>query len=314
MMRIMLTLAAVLTALTVLGARAGDDDVESGTTGTGIMGVITGLGSIHVNGLNIEIPAGLAAQSSLGPRPAGTLQVGETVVLEAALTGGALTATRVRSYYPVIAPVDAVGPGRISVLGLDLDVAELAVPALRPGDWIAVSGLWRGPNVAVSHIRRIDGRAQVVVNGAYSEAADGTQRVGAFALDGQYVAHAEPGDHLRVTGAWAPRAGTLAPTRIEVGLFSRTLETLLIEGYLSEPDRQGAYSIYGSGIVVYTDDPNMQVPEGRNLFCVRQEDQVTITRQLALGTDRARRMRLLETLTKQGGGAQTGPEACGPLP
>ncbi|MEM9141139.1 MAG: hypothetical protein AAGB15_15030, partial [Pseudomonadota bacterium] len=68
------------------------------------------------------------------------------------------------------------------------------------------------------------------------------------------------------------------------------------------------------GIVVYTDDPNMQVPEGRNLFCVRQEDQVTITRQLALGTDRARRMRLLETLTKQGGGAQTGPEACGPLP
>lgn len=314
MMRIILTFAVALMALTVLGAKAGDDDVESGTTGTGIMGVITGLGSIHVNGLRIEVPAGLTVRSSLGTRSADSLEVGETVVVEAALTDGVVSAQHIRTYYPIIAPVDATRLGRVSVLGLDLDVSGVDTPDLAPGDWVAVSGLWRGATVEVSNIRPIPPRSEIVINGTYSQSADGVQRVGPFALGRRYVAHAEPGDHLRVTGAWSSGPATLSPTRIEAGLFSRTLETLLIEGYMSRPDRRGAYSIYGSGIVVYTDDPSMQVPQERSVFCVDQSGDTSITQHLDLDMEPAARVRLLEMLARRSDGAVDLSRRCSGLP
>ncbi|MEM1431380.1 MAG: DUF5666 domain-containing protein, partial [Pseudomonadota bacterium] len=208
MRRVLWTLAVVLTALGAGASHAGDDEVEAGTTGTGIMGVITGLGSIHVNGHRIALSAGLEAVSSLGSRPAAELGVGETVVVEAAPVEGVLHARHIRNYYPLVAPVDAVSDSTLRLLGIELDVSEVAFGGLAAGDWVAVSGLWRGDSVVVSDLRPIAPRDTVVVNGSFTQGSGGVQRVGPFALDGRYVAHAEAGDQLRVVGTWSATDGT----------------------------------------------------------------------------------------------------------
>ncbi len=297
MTRLMLAAAALLTAFIAATSHAGDDDLESGTIGTGIMGVITGFGSIHVNGFQIDVPNGLVATSSLGARPVDSLRIGETVVVDAELDGDDLTATRIRNYYPIIAPVEAISPGRVRVLGLDLDASEVELDTIEAGDWLAISGLWRGSTVVVSDLQRIAPRREVVVNGTFFETDTGTQLVGPFALDGRYVEHAVPGDHIRLTGVWSEATNTIAPLEIVAGLFPPELRTLLIEGYMSQPDPKGAYSIYGSGIVVYTDDTSMQVPSNRSIFCVNQSGPVSITQSLELELPRVDRIRLLEDLS-----------------
>ncbi|MEM1431076.1 MAG: hypothetical protein AAGG09_16600, partial [Pseudomonadota bacterium] len=193
-----------------------------------------------------------------------------------------------------VAPVDAVSDSTLRLLGIELDVSEVAFGGLAAGDWVAVSGLWRGDSVVVSDLRPIAPRDTVVVNGSFTEGTGGVQRVGPFALDGRYVAHAEAGDQLRVVGTWSATDGTLSPSAIDAGLFAPDIRTLLIEGFMSQPDRRGAYSIYGSGIVVFTDDPAMRLPEERSVFCIDRTGPVSITQNLSLGMSRNARVDLLE--------------------
>ena len=299
MTRWMLRLAAVFIALAAASSRAadGEEEVEAGTIGTGIMGVITGVGSIHVTGHRILLPDGMVATSSLGVRPVDTLKVGETVIVEAERVGETLRATRIRNYYPLVAPVDLVGSGRLTVLGLDLDISELAPVDIIAGDWVALSGLWRGDTVIVSDLRKVAPRDAVVVNGSFSETDTGAQYVGPFAVAQQYIDHAEIGDQIRVTGTWSATETAIVPMEIEIGLFSTQLTNLLIEGYMSQPDPVGRYTIYGSGIVAYTDDIDMRLPAERSVFCVDLTGPASITQGLELDLSRAERDLFLEEMT-----------------
>ncbi len=293
------TLAGALALSATMGLAAGDadgdDDVEGGTIGTGIMGEITGLGSIHVGGARIILPPDLQVTALLGSRPASALRVGETVIVEAAQEGDALVAFSLRNYYPLVGPVEVVSGDTLRVLGRTLDVADLEIPDLATGDWVAVSGLWRGAEISVSHVRRITAQSRVIVNGTFTHGNDGEQRVGPFPLADAPVTHADTGAHLRVRGTWDPEAGQLVADRIDSGLFSTDLPSLRVEGYLSQPDATGTYFIYGSGIVFLTDTPGMRVPEERTIFCVSPVAPASFTELLALDLPRSDRLRLLET-------------------
>ena len=70
-------------AVPLLPGPAGAEETEAGTLGTGILGVVTGISSIHVNGLNIETPDGLMVGSRLGAQPASALRPGDTVIVTA---------------------------------------------------------------------------------------------------------------------------------------------------------------------------------------------------------------------------------------
>lgn len=297
-----LTLAASLAL--AAGEQEPDDDVEGGTIGTGIMGEITGLGSIHVGGARVRVPDGAQVQSLLGARPAEDLTIGETVVVEAAAQDGTLVAYALRSYYPLVAPVEAVSQRTLEVLGVSLDVSEVDVPELAVGDWVALSGLWRGNTVAVSHIRRVAPQRHVIVNGSFTHTPDAGQRVGPFALADGPVTHAATGAHLRVRGQWDSVAQHLVPDRIDSGLFSRDLPTLRIEGYLSQPDPAGTYFIYGSGVTFVTEAPDMRVPQARTLFCVVPGTPAEFRALATLDLPRAERLRLLEARVATGDAAE----------
>ncbi|HYD70698.1 DUF5666 domain-containing protein [Azospirillum sp.] len=119
---------------------------DKGIGGTGIVGTVTAFGSIWVNGLEVEVPAGVAVQVEGRPAGADALLLGQTVAV-AAQPGGptGLEARSVEVRYAVAGPVEAVGDngngGTLTVLGqrVTLDSALVAVEP-KPGAWVAVSG------------------------------------------------------------------------------------------------------------------------------------------------------------------------------
>lgn len=301
MMPMKLIYAAGLTALAATWALAADekpseDDVEAGTIGTGIMGEITGRSSIHIGGVRIVVPDDLNVQSRLGVRPASELQIGETVVVSALEEDGALTAHRIQSYHPLVAPIDDIEAERMQILGLELDISDIDTPNLAVGDWVAVNGLWRGNTVAVSSLRRVAPRADIVINATFAEGLDGGQMVGPFPLQTPIITNAETGDHLRVSGTWSAATGALSARQIETGLFSSDLRTLLVEGYMSEPDENGTYFIFGSGIVFYSNGSAMDIPTERSVFCVDLSNNPSFTQEIPLELPRDARVSLLERI------------------
>ena len=251
-----------------------EEEREGGIVGTGIVGTITGLGSIRVNGQRIVFQSDLVAASELGDRPAGDLQPGETVAVEAVRDGGEWAARHIRQYLPVIGPVSRASDGSLTVLGSGIETGpdtELigfdgggGTPGA--GDWIAVNGLWRKDSVVATRIERIDPRSEAVVVGTYRPDSDGAGfMVGGTRVVGMEVRHADLGDVLTVRGIEVQ--GNLRAGGVAQGLFVGPVEVLLMEGYLSQPDPSGIYTIYGSGIAASLGDRDMPISADRGLYC-----------------------------------------------
>ena len=73
----------------------------------GVFGTITALGSIYVNGLHIELPAGLVT-SGLLDGTAVPLAVGQSVAVATARAGDGLHARKVVEILPLVGPVERV--------------------------------------------------------------------------------------------------------------------------------------------------------------------------------------------------------------
>lgn len=270
--------AALLMAISpTLSAVAGDgeskDGREGGIVGTGIVGAITGLGSIRLNGQHIVFPNDLTVASDLGDRPAGDLVPGETVAVEAVLTDGTWHADYIRHYLPIIGPVGETGDGWLTVLGsgvvitADTDMRGFDGPASpRAGDWIAVNGLWRGENVVATRIEKVDARLEAIIVGTYrpDTAGDGFF-VGGTRVVGIDVQHANLGDLLTVRGT-EDRRGLRAES-VSQGLFVGPVKNIIMEGYLSQPGPRGFYTIYGSGVIAFLGNRPMPVSSERGLYC-----------------------------------------------
>jgi Domain of unknown function (DUF5666) len=268
-------------------APAGDkEEREGGIVGTGIVGTITELGSIYVNGQHIRFSEDLSVASPLGNRPASLLVPGETVIVEAARKGDAWYAGSIKAYLPIIGPVSFVAPRRLAVMGVLIDIpddatsiADFVGAKVMEGDWIAVSGLWKEDDVAASRIEKITGLSMASVIGTYRSDGAG-DRVGAVRIRGVDVRHARPLDVLTVQGT--PTPDGLNAETVAVGLFTGPVGEVLVEGYLSQPDIQGAYTVQGSGLLSYVANPTMTIDPGRGLFCGIPQGVTKIERVLDL--------------------------------
>lgn len=288
-------------SLTVIAGE--DSEREGGIVGTGIVGAITGLGSIFVNGQRIFFAENMPVHSSLGMRTAKSLVPGETVVVEAGRQDGVWQAHRITHYMPAIGPVSQSSGKGIRVLGSEIVVlpdttfigfGDNGRPG--PGDWIAVNGLWRNTEIIATRIIRIDPLPEAVVMGTYERAGrDGTFLVGGTSVQGLDIRHAEIGDALTVTGK--PAGDILAARTVTVGLFSQPMNTVLMEGYLSEPDRTGRYTIHGSGIISYVDGDGATMSFDRGLYCALGSKEAAIQPVIqALPEDKFSRQRELQSV------------------
>jgi hypothetical protein len=249
--------AAVVFGVSAQWAAAQDDDVEGGILGTGIVGTITALGSIHVNGQHIGFAPDLAIADGVAPLSATQLRTGQTVAVIAEPQGQDWQARHIRMVYPLVGPVDVAPDGGLTVMGTQV----LSDQTFEAGEWIAVSGLWQGEQVVASDIERLgDYSGPARITGTYlTRDALGQFEIGGTTLVDLPLQHIAPGAALTAFGT--PTEDGLIATRVETGLFQTQVGVIQVEGYYSPPQPDGMYTVLGSGLLAYTDQPGMIDPQ-----------------------------------------------------
>jgi hypothetical protein len=247
-------LMACVIGLGASGVGATDEDErEGGIIGTGILGTITALGSIYVNGQHIEFAPDQTVEDGLNITLARDLRPGHTVAVVASPDGEDWQAHHVRMVYPLVGPAQIAQDGTLWVMGsqvvTDQTVAE--------GAWIAVSGLWQGDRVLASQITTLPKNHQSArITGTYlARDAQGDILIGGSRLQSLDLQHAQPGMALRVFGDPTPQG--IQAYQVEASLFDGQVGVMQVQGYYSPPQPDGLYTVLGSGLLAYTDQPSM---------------------------------------------------------
>lgn len=234
------------------------DDEAGGIGGTGIVGVITGFGSVCVNGLEIDYDATTPVDANGAPADASSLAVGQVVVIEARERGGSLHAARIAVRDAAVGPIERFDRARneIEVLGqrVQIDAATRIeasgdAPMLRPGDFVAVSGLRRGDGgVAATRIESRPPAERVSVTGPIAERPRGGAAVGDLAIElPQGGLPASLRDRVAlVVGRMDPASGALRVERMEPAVrFDATPERLSLEGLVQQPNAKAFRTEHG---------------------------------------------------------------------
>lgn len=190
------------------------DDGVGGTgiapaTATGVIGTVTGFGSICVG--TLEIHYGASTSVAIDGRSAGVrdLAVGQVVEVVAEGSAGALHAHDVVVRHVVSGPVGAVDSthDEITVIGQRVRVPAGA-GALAAGTFVEVSGMRRPDGVVVaSGIAPVTARDAVALTGPLVAAASGGFTIGDARVMLPRGSDVRAGDEVRIAGRWT--AGTI---------------------------------------------------------------------------------------------------------
>ena len=220
-----------------------------GIGGTGIIGTITGFGSILVNGYEVDYAADQPINSDFGtPVHADALRVGQVVEVEAEGDGGHLQARTIAVQHEVAGRVESVdrASGTLVVLGQTVS-AQNGIIADKNGQSVhSISDLAVGDSIEVSGLRRDDG--VIAASRIEKRAAAGPTFIrgtvtavgnGGFAVSGYQLALAPNlpsptvGTRVAVTGSISQ--GSFVPRRVErvpETPFGGRLKRLSIEGFV----------------------------------------------------------------------------------
>lgn len=252
------------------------DEREGGLVGTGVigvLGVVTGLGSIHVNGMRITYDPALRVETAFGSASPDTIVPGHTVQIEARRRNGAWVARSIQRHHPLIAPVEAIGQGRIRVLGTTVEIPEsiTITGTVRRGTWIDVSGLWRGSTLVASRVETVPPQRIIALRGTLTGSAATGWYVGGVRVAGIRSTHLKAGQAIAVRGR-AVRTrdgGTFVQVRTyALRDFSEDTMRAVVEGYLSKPSLYGTYTVFGSGATALATNRWMAMPDWRGLHCI----------------------------------------------
>lgn len=227
---------------------------------TGIVGAVTGFGSIFVNGYEIDYSPETETHSDLDERlDAKSIGLGQVVEVEAVGEGKRLRARKIALRYEVRGPIEAIdrASGKIRVLGQTVAGGQSLVATPRSGggslndlavgDMVHVSGLRREDAVIVaSRIEKTATAGQAWLRGRV-ESVD----AGGFTLNGvrieqraaDGVSRPAVGEEAAALGAYS--AGKFRPAKI-VRLpkipFAGRVSYLSIEGFVGGIDIGGGKS------------------------------------------------------------------------
>jgi hypothetical protein len=142
--------------------------------GTGFVGVISGFGSICVNGAEIEFDAATPVVVDGQPAATGSLALGQAVSVTATPTAAGMHARSIAVTHAVVGPVQSVdgAAGKLVVLGQTVVVPgdAVALATVHVGDMLSVDGN-RQPGAAIlaTRVARAPSDAALSVMGAASE-------------------------------------------------------------------------------------------------------------------------------------------------
>jgi hypothetical protein len=119
---------------------------DRGIGGTGIVGVVTGFSSVCVDGLEVSYGSTTTVSMAGSSATVDQLRAGQVVAIDATQSATGLRARNILVRHEVTGPVQSVSTdGVLTVAGqrVVLDRTVRGITALKPGDWVAVSGIRR---------------------------------------------------------------------------------------------------------------------------------------------------------------------------
>ncbi len=215
-----------------------------GMGGTGIIGVVTGFGSICVNGYEIEMADSTAVTVENLPAAAADIKLGQVVEIEAFKPDGKLpaknlTAASVNVRMAVAGPVSSVGPdGTTAVIaGQTVRKSALSRAAqFNVGQWVAVSGLRRGDDVVIATSIETLPQAgrEVLVAGPVRMDLDGRRRIGGLMVAASQLTAGQTAV-VRGSGQGATFVASAVRTELPPD-FTTRVATLSVEGFATAMD------------------------------------------------------------------------------
>jgi hypothetical protein len=190
---------------------------ERGIGGTGIVGVVTGFGSVFVNGMEIRYDDSAPVDIDGSASSAAALRAGQLVAIQAEGPASAPYARTISVRSAVAGRIEALelGSGMLTIGGQTVLVPEGTWGANRfgLGDWVKVSGLRRADGTIVAS--RLDAAPAGVLAARGKVVREGdVARVGNLVLPGPMAAAVKDGQFVVVSGDYAAgkgRVGTIAP-------------------------------------------------------------------------------------------------------
>jgi hypothetical protein len=279
---------------------------EGGIGGTGIFGVLTGRGSLMLNGLTLLTDAATRVETLEG---LGTARPGDAVAVHAVPVGGALLATRVGVFHPLVGPLAFEPGGGFAVLGTPVAIAPdtvlrdhrgrlLAHPALRAGHRVAVSGLWRDDTVVASGLTLLPAGEGVQLRGLLRRRADGAA-VGRTRLAGIAIPAALADRYVTVHGRATPSGLDIVSLVAESPpLLTPRVGPLAVEGFVVPNRDAPGFHLGGFGLPLAAGAAPL--PAGRRaLLLGRYAEAFAVDAAIALPDQVSDRVRLLSTAAPQ---------------
>lgn len=269
----------------------GDDPFEGGIGGTGIVGLMTGTGSVLVNGLRVEILN--STRIFVNGRVAGDTMLvpGTALSMVARAHRGRFEAQQIDIDAPLIGILTRDGQG-LSINGTRVQTSAAAAPFL--GQRIIAHGLWQPDRSLRASLLQITPGTTDSVAGVASGTPDTGWKIGQTPV-------ILPRGRILIAGQFAVASGTFAvgkltATSLELGRFrgGQALRQLSIEGYLERTTAAPRFQISGLGHSFdrsLTLDPFAQA---RALYLGPYDGRFRARRALILPENRAARHALLQ--------------------
>lgn len=245
--------------------------IGTGIRAAGIYGTITELGSIYVNGNHILLQQDQRVREGVALDRATDLRPGHTVAVTAEKdASGHWQARDIRQILPLVGPVTHMQDDTLRVLGTLVELGGvLGSQNLQVGDWVAVNGLWQEDRVVASRLEIVPESKRVArVSGSFLGYDEQHLRIGGTVVHDLIPEHLRQGDQVTVYGV--PTTDGIAATRLERGLFQYGIGLIQVEGYYSIPAPNGIYTVLGSGLIAFTDQPQMISTKTSVLRCGSQ--------------------------------------------
>jgi hypothetical protein len=225
---------------------------DRGIGGTGIIGVVTGFGSVFVDGVEIQYDASAPVDIDGTRSSPAALRAGQLVAIE---VEGPLTAPHARTIWvqsAVIGRIESLelGSGMLTIGGQSVSVPQGTWGANRfgLGDWVKVSGLRRADGTIEAS--RLDAAPAGVLSARGRVVRDGdVVRVGNLVLPEPMAAGVKDGQFVVVSGTYAAghgRVSTVAPDTLfadPARYFGASINRLVVQAFVQVD--KGSVSLNG---------------------------------------------------------------------
>ncbi len=186
---------------------------DRGIGGTGVVGVVTGFGSVFVNGLEIQYDKTASVDIDGARSSVAALRVGQLVAIRAEGSANAPFTRTISVRSEVVGRIEGLelGSGMLTVAGqaVSIQPGTWGANQFGLGDWVKVSGLRRPDGTVLAS--RLDGApAGTLFVRGQAVHASGELRVGSLVLGGTAAANVQHGQFVIVSGDYAAGRGRVS--------------------------------------------------------------------------------------------------------